>query len=213
MTGVQTCALPIYAKALALLQQFDVANRMIETARGEMCSATGDTSLDCISMTIAAADVAQLSGKLGLDLGEALLQRAETLLGTRDIAPIKTSITRFRLRAAVLSNPTEKNVDALMAAIAQPNLSGMAQRNVARTLLVLAQQLAEEHALLAGHIAAKAIEQAQSIQLESGGMDGALIALWQAKLANQAPASNSINELALALGDAHPWVQKWRRSS
>lgn len=197
-----------YAKALALLQQFDAANSMVETARGEMCTATGDTSLDCISMTIAAADVAQLSTKL--ELGEALIERAEALLGTRDIAPIKASIARFRLRSAVLANPSETNVDALIAAIAPSNLSAMVQRNVVRTLLVLAQQLSDQNALLAGRIAAKAIAQAQSISVESGGMDGALIALWQARLANQAPAANSINELALALGDAHPWVRVWR---
>ncbi len=206
-----------HAKALALLQQFDAANAMIETARADMCAATGESSLDCIGMTLAAADVAQVSRQRHaekmsgrVDLAAQLVKTAQTRLGNRDVAPIQARFLRFKLTAAVLAKPTEANIDALIGALVQPSPSGMARRSVVRTLLVLAQQLSQEHAKSAARLAAIAIDQARALPVEAGGMDRALIALWQAKLANRAPAANAIQELALALGDAHPWVQEWR---
>jgi len=201
-----------HAKALVLANQASAGLALIDQAIEEICGAAGPAGPDCISMLLAGADAAQIAG--AWPLAEQRMAWAQTLLESTPLPPLSQAITRFRQRAQALTDPTDANVASLLEALLQPNLSGIAQRNTVRSLLVSAETLASQgHGRAAESFAHAALSAAIGMPAEQGGLDQSLLSIWRANLDAQAPQRGDVDALAVAIGADHPWVRAIRNSS
>lgn len=192
------------AKALALLDQGDAALALIERAATSMCDAVGRTSLDCLRMRLSQVDTARIAGDLVV--ARHTLDAVRAQLALQPMPPLQALVDRFAQLLIVLADPQPAVLDPLLAELGAPGQIGLAQLGAVRNLLVLAEQLhASGHRAAAAKSAGAAITAAVGLD-EHTGMDHSLLRLWRARLASEAAPIEALNELANAIGAAHPWV-------
>jgi len=199
-----------FAKALVFANSPDEAMERIRDAQTAMCKASGATSLDCMQMTLSAADTAQLAGNL--DVADSLLDQVAAQFRSNPIPPLMAAMTKFRLRAILLRNPSPTNADALINGLTSPKPEGSVRRSAVRALLSSAQAL-----YLRGGKQREAQQSAQALARaalvlglpnESGGMDQSLLGIWRARLDGAEADPKLWQNLAQAIGPEHPWVQR-----
>ena len=195
-----------FAKALAFANRGDEAILLIESARMTMCKATGEASMDCTRMLLAAAETAQFSQDYVR--AERHLSELEAILAINPVPVLQTEISLLRLRAAAVTQPTTRSVAALIEAVATPDLAGMGLRKAVRSLLISAQQLRDrEQSPQALELAKAALQLGKNLPTESGGMDRALLEIWRARIDSTAVDPAAIDSLRAAIGPDHPWVR------
>lgn len=196
-----------FAKALVFAGNVEEARRRIRQAQADMCQANGASSMDCIQMTLSAADTLQLAG--ALDEADGLLAQASAVLKAKAIAPLTAALNRFQLRGAMLRVPSAANTAAFVNA-ALPKPENSARRSAVRALLSCAQVLylrgSSDAALSAQTLARAAL--ALDLPVENGGMEQSLLGIWRARLDGQYADAALWQNLAQAIGPKHPWVQR-----
>ena len=199
-----------FAKALVFANNPEEAMTRIGEAQTAMCNASGASSLDCMQMTLSAADTAQLAGNL--DAADSLLDQVDTQFRSNPIPPLMAAMTKLRLRASLLRNPSSTNADALIAALTQSKPEGSVRRSAIRALLSSAQALylrggQQREAQQSSQALARAAL-ALGLPNESGGMDQSLLGIWRARLDGTEADVKLWQSLAQAIGPKHPWVKQ-----
>lgn len=200
-----------FAKALVFAGNVEEARRRIRQAQTAMCQANGASSMDCIQMTLSAADTLQLAG--ALDDADGLLAQASAVLKAKAIAPLTAALNRYQLRGAMLRAPSAVNTAAFINALVLPKPESSARRSAVRALLTGAQMLylrgsaaPRDAALSAQTLASAAL--ALGLPVEDGGMEQSLLGIWRARLDGKRADAALWQNLAQAIGPKHPWVQQ-----
>ena len=193
-----------FAQALVFANNANEAVTRIRAAQAAMCQANGADSMDCILMTISAADTLQLAG--ALDDADGLLAQASVELKAKPIAPLLKALNRYQLRGALLRVPSAANTAAFVNALVLPKPEGGSRRGVVRALLSCAQVLylrgsstaPREASLSAKTLASAAL--ALGLPDEKGGMEQSLMSIWRARLEGTRADAALWQNLAQAIG-------------
>ncbi|AVP97962.1 hypothetical protein C7S18_12460 [Ahniella affigens] len=191
------------AKVLALLARPGEAEAMVDSAVARMCNSVGETSPDCLRMTLGGIDTLRLSGKT--TEAKSRLDRIRPALATQPA--LMTSANGFASFIALREAPTEANLKTVLDTLpAIASAGSLPRRNVVRALLMLAESMqtaGQQDA--ANRLAASAITTAGDA-IDGNAMDESLLELWQARLQQQPPPPQALAALAKAIGPEHPLV-------
>ncbi|MBK8286868.1 MAG: protein kinase [Ahniella sp.] len=191
------------AKVLALLARPGEAVAILDPAVDRMCKSVGETSPDCLRMTLGGIDTLQLSGKT--TEAKARLDRIRPALAAQPA--LMTSSNGFANFIALRDTPTEASLQTVLDTMPTIASAGaLARRNVVRALLLLAESMqVSGYEDFARRLAASAITTAGDA-IDGNGMDQNLLTLWQARLNQESPPPAALEALAKAIGPEHPLV-------
>ena len=195
------------AKTLALLGRPEEALALVDDAVRGMCAAVGAESLDCLRVRLSSIDTRYLAGQPARARAE-LTAIAPALAAQ---PPLAAAAKTFASVLDLLLAPSEATLAPVLDILpASAKAGALPQRNVVRTLLVLAETLdASGNRAFAERLARAAIDTAGDA-IDGTGMDPSLLALWRSRLSGTAPDPAALAQLAAAIGDTHPWVAAHR---
>jgi serine/threonine protein kinase len=195
------------ARALALLAQPQQATTLIQAARAEICNLESTSSPYCARLTIALADVATINQQ-----HEVASEALKSIDATSLSGIIVNQFAQSRLRLNLLAAPSVAAVQAYKSWVQTTPETGLALLNTRRSLLISAQQLwLNNQPELATQLAQTALELSKNLPKDSGvegGMDESLLTIWQARIEGTATTPAMRTQLALAMGENHPWVMQ-----
>ena len=203
------------ARVFALLGQTPQAMQLVQAARDEICTLTSAASLDCATLTLAVADVALICDEHTL-ADQALKSLSPASL--KGAAQINRA-AQLKLRLALLTTPNLASAQAYQSWVQATPEAGLALFYTRRQLLLSAQQLwLKDRADSAKLLAQQALNMTQRLPIQAprscvecakeGNMDASLLAIWQARIDGTATTPAMRAQLALAMGENHPWVMQ-----
>jgi eukaryotic-like serine/threonine-protein kinase len=188
------------AKALALVGQAKAAIDIASAAQSAMCKANGESSMDCLQMTLSLADTCTIAADTtcaGVNLEKAL-----ALLKATPIAPLQAAAERMRVRLALYQGPSVSAAEAFVALLDVPNIQPPVRRSAVRALLLAAEHVRKQDAAAALVLANTAIKLSAEMPKEVGGMDRSLLEIWRARAAGVEPPAAARDALRAAIGEA-----------
>jgi eukaryotic-like serine/threonine-protein kinase len=190
------------AKAMALLARSSEALNLLSRAVRNMCDTVGKDSLDCLRVRLSAVDVRYLAGQPEQARRE--LAAMQSALSAQP--PLLAAANSFAAVLDLLLTPSDAALARVLEIVpASAKIGALPQRNAVRALLVLAESLAARGERDKANRLAQAAIDAAGDAIDGEGMDASLLALWRARLTDAPVPSAVLANLAVAIGETHPW--------